>query len=308
MNVSKDSIELNPSDISTLKEGDRDKIFDNFLTLKNAIDEHSIVAITDAKGRIEEVNEKFCEISQYSSSELYGKDHRVINSGHHPKSFFQNLWKTISKGKVWKGDVCNKAKDGTLYWVRTTIIPIFNSDKKIIKYISIRTDISEHIKIRAELEETNQRLEFTTEKLELERKSLKNKNIALSEIVSHIDIEKEKFKSEIAGNFETVVYPILQKVMAKSSKDDLKYLILIEQSLKDILSPILGRVENKKAKLTPKELQICHMIKKGLTAKEIANLLFLSPRTIDKHRENIRKKLDLQSKKVNLSSYLLNNF
>lgn len=282
--------------------------FQMLSTYKIAIDEHSIVAVTDFKGLITDVNNKFCEVSKYSEEELIGKDHRIINSGHHPREFFQELWKTISKGGIWKGDVCNRAKDNSIYWVRTTIVPIKNDNGKIVNFISVRTDITEHLKIRNDLEEANKKLEFTTEKLEIERKSLKNKNIALSEIVAHIDVEKEKIKSEIAGNFETVIYPILQKVMARASKDELKYLNLIEHSLKDILDPILGRIENKKAKLTPKELQICQMIKKGLTAKEIANLLFLSPRTIDKHRENIRKKLELQSKKVNLSSYLLNNF
>lgn len=274
---------------------------------RHAVDEHAIVAITDSRGLITEVNEKFCQISGYSAEELIGEDHRIINSGHHPKEFFIDLWRTITAGNVWKGDVCNRSKTGELYWVRTTISPIHATDGKIAQYISMRTDITEHIKIQAKLADTNQKLEFATEKLESERQSLRNKNIALNEIVSHIDQEKSKIKGEIAGNFETVVYPILQKVIDRSSPEDQKYLRLVENSLKDILEPILGRIENKKAKLTPKELQICQMIKKGLTAKEIAALLYLSPRTVDKHRENIRKKLDLHSKKVNLSSYLLNN-
>lgn len=280
---------------------------DSLRNFRKSVDEHAIVAITDAKGRIVEVNGKFCHISGYSEGELIGQDHRIINSGHHPKEFFLDLWQTISAGKVWKGDVCNRSKSGDLYWVRTTIAPIVGTDGQIQQYISVRTDITEHIEIQGKLADANQKLEFTTEKLELERQSLRNKNIALNEIVSHIDQEKSKIKGEIAGNFETVVYPILQKVIDRSSQEDRKYLKLVENSLKDILEPILGRIENKKAKLTPKELQICQMIKKGLTAKEIAALLYLSPRTVDKHRENIRKKLDLHSKKVNLSSYLLNN-
>lgn len=280
---------------------------DGLRNFRKVVDEHAIVAITDAKGLIVEVNDKFCQISGYTAEELIGEDHRIINSGHHPKEFFVDLWRTISSGNVWKGDVCNRSKTGEEYWVRTTIAPITGLDGKIVQYISVRTDITEHITMQGTLADTNQKLEFATEKLESERQSLRNKNIALNEIVSHIDQEKSKIKGEIAGNFETVVYPILQKVIDRSSPEDRKYLKLVENSLKDILEPILGRIENKKAKLTPKELQICQMIKKGLTAKEIAALLYLSPRTVDKHRENIRKKLDLHSKKVNLSSYLLNN-
>lgn len=126
---------------------------------KHALDESAIVAITDLKGSIKFVNENFCEISKYNKTELLGQDHRIINSGHHSKDFFKELYSTITKGKIWRGDIKNKAKDGTYYWVDTTIVPFLNKEGKPFKYVSIRTDITDRKKAEAQLVEVNKELE-----------------------------------------------------------------------------------------------------------------------------------------------------
>lgn len=135
-------------------------------SFKYALDEAAIIAITDTKGTITYVNRKFCEISGYSSEELIGQNHRIINSGYHPVTFFQEMYHTIAKGNVWKAQIRNRSKQGNIYWVHTTIVPLKNREGRVTRYLAIRFDITEQKKIEEQLRRTMTELKRSNEELE----------------------------------------------------------------------------------------------------------------------------------------------
>jgi len=131
--------------------------------LRSALDKHALVSITDRRGRIVDVNTGFCEISGYDREDLIGSDHRIINSGLHPKAFWKDVWSTIASGQAWRGEVCNRRKDGSVYWVDSTIVPYEGPDGRVEKYVSIRFDITEAKEANQRIERLLQRLSLATE-------------------------------------------------------------------------------------------------------------------------------------------------
>jgi PAS domain S-box-containing protein len=206
------------------------KLFD----YKFAIDQHSIVASTDTKGTILDVNDLFCEISGFSREELIGNNHRILNSGTHDKVFWKNMYRTVAKGKTWHGQIQNKAKSGHLYWVNTTIVPIMGDDYKPCYYIAIRTDISLQKAQQYSIESYSKRLEETvrlrTEELELAKSDAEKSR----DIAEEANEAKTKLLANMSHELRTPMHAIMSfsKLALKSAQSEKvkSYLNKINQS------------------------------------------------------------------------------
>ncbi|WP_338760724.1 SpoIIE family protein phosphatase [Bernardetia sp. ABR2-2B] len=158
-----------------------------------ALDKSAIISIADKEGKITKVNEEFCRISKYNEKELLGKDHRIVNSGYHPKEFWQEMWQTIARRKTWRKEVKNKAKDGSFYWVDTVINPMLNSEGKIISYLSIRYLITDRKEQELQIQINQEQLQTTEEELRQNLEELEAQRDYIQEINKEI-----KEKSEIS--------------------------------------------------------------------------------------------------------------
>lgn len=124
------------------------------VALLQTLNQHAIVSVADRTGRIIEVNDAFCHISGFQRQELLGQNHRIVNSGEHDRAFWVSMWRTISSGQSWREEVCNRAKDGTLYWVDSVVAPFMDAHGRVEKYVSIRTDITNRKRTELELQRT----------------------------------------------------------------------------------------------------------------------------------------------------------
>ena len=235
---------MEQSILNSLTDGDAlERSLKELADIKFALDQSTIVAITDQRGVINYVNDEFCRISKYSREELLGQDHRIINSGFHSKDFIRELWMTIASGKVWKGELRNRAKDTSIYWVDTTIVPFLNNEGKPYQYVAIRHDITQRklaeekvLKQAAELQRAAQ-LSFVGELAAGLAHEIKN---PLAGIQGAVDIlirrrDKNDPEREALEGMRDEVSRIDSTVRALLGRARPRPVSVVEASLKDIV-------------------------------------------------------------------------
>lgn len=228
---------------------------------KFALDESSIVAITDQKGIIKNVNDNFCKISKYASHELIGQDHRIINSGYHSKSFIREIWVTIANGKIWKGELKNKAKDGTYYWVDTTIVPFLNDEGKPYQYLAIRSDITKRKEAEEEILKLNDELEDKVKERTLELTHSLEREKELSEMKSRfVSMASHEFRTPLSSILSSI--SLLEKYTGEEHAEKRnKHFERIRSSVKNLSSILedflsLDKMEQGKVTILPEPFNI----------------------------------------------------
>ncbi|WP_241558925.1 sensor domain-containing protein [Oceanobacillus halophilus] len=159
-------IELRSHYIEELKENKTiklEEVIQELADLRYALDQAAIVTITDDKGNILYVNSQFCKISKYTKEELIGQNHRMLNSGHHSRDYYKNLWDTVNSGNVWRGELRNIAKDGTILWLDTTIVPFLDENGKPFQFVSIRDDITKRKQMEEQIRKSEETYRLITE-------------------------------------------------------------------------------------------------------------------------------------------------
>ncbi|MHA4844133.1 sensor histidine kinase [Flavitalea antarctica] len=223
---------------------------------KHALDEACIVAITDQKGIIKHVNKNFCKISGYTESELLGQDHRIINSTFHTKDFIKNLWQTIARGEIWRGELKNKAKNGTFYWVDTTIIPFLNEKGKPYQYLAIRSDITKRKLFEEEILKVNNDLEQKIEERTQALRQALQREIDLNEMKSRfVSLASHEFRTPLSAILSST--SLVERYSAPENQDKRqKHIDRIKSSVKNmtiILNDFLSvdKLEQGKIEIKP---------------------------------------------------------
>ena len=242
-------------------------------------------------------NQAYCRYHEKSREELIGKsflpsvrpDDRQVVIGFIESANPQNPISTEIQ-QITKGS-------GEIFWVEWRRRALFDDSGKLKEIQSVGRDVTEYKK-------TAEALKASEEDLRRKNIELERKNNALTEVLEHIEHQKIQIKDDVIANVNELLIPVLDQLISKGSKIDRIYLNLIKRSLRDLTASFGRKITQKSLKLTPREVQICNMVKRGLSSKEIASFLNISFFTVGRHRHNIRKKMKITNKKANLNTFL----
>ncbi len=253
------------------------------------------VNVADEKGIIVFTNPRLDSMFGYKRGELIGKHSSILNDLPDEEStqLVNKIIEQLKAEGTWSGCFTSRKKDGTQFFTFARVSALKISGKQC--WISVQEDITD----RKWAEEWLWKSELELRK---QKAALEKKNVALSEVLEQVQLEKNKIRTDMATNITEIILPIVEKIRLHKPKS--KYVVLLKKSLKEITSSFGIQITEKSIKLTPRELEICNMIKGGLSSKEIAGLINATPKTVEKHRRNIRTKLGIAKKSVNLATFL----
>ncbi|MGB2697685.1 MAG: PAS domain S-box protein [Candidatus Zixiibacteriota bacterium] len=258
---------------------------------------HDSVVSTNLDGYVTSWNKGAERLFGYSAKEALGKHITFV----YPEDQHEFLEKQVIKPLKRKGqleiEVRMKRKSGEDFYANLSLSLLRDREGTVIGMIGYSMDISKRKRAEEELKQSKKQLE-------IEREALERKNIALREILGQIDAEKNALKEQVTTNMEQAIIPTLLRLKESSHPSQTRNFEMLEKDLREIVSPFLQTLKSKSAKLSPRETEVCRLIKNGLTSKEIAEALNLSVMTIHKYRELIRKKLGLVKNGTNLQTYL----
>lgn len=244
------------------------------------------------------VNKAYCRFYGKTESELIGtnflRDHVPEND--HP--LVENHFAEFNPGCPQR-TIAQRAigPDSRIHWIQWVDTAIFDENNVIVEFQAVGRDITD-------LKKTTDKLKKSHAELEKQKQALEQKNIALSELMEQISIQRERVKDNVLRNVKELIFPVIEKIRLERGEYQERYLDLLRRNLMDLTEAFGRKISSERINLTPKELEICNMVKSGLTSKEAAELLHISNKTLEAHRHNIRKKLGLCNRKINLSSYL----
>lgn len=229
------------------------------------------------------VNPGFTRMTGYLPEEVIGKTPRILQGPKTDPAVLKHLRRTLEEGKVFFGQAVNYRKDGSEFWNEWHIEPIRDDDGQVTHFIAIQHDITER-----------KNNEF----------AIQQKNLALQEILAQIEIEKKRIKEDVLINVDKVLLPVLKKMRRRGTQLDKKYIDILENNLQDLTASFGRSVSQEKLRLSPREVEIANLIKSGVSSKEISQMLNISFKTVETHRNKIRKKFGIRNKDINLTTYL----